>query len=168
MRTRYYHWALVSLSVLSLGLAYGTIRHNSLVFGIATGLSYLLYRRQDHLARLRGRTVGARILHAVGGNLIEFTGIAAGALVVSTSWPILLALAAVGFRQSFSWELHDKTSVKYSELFGRPERITVLTVTLLLSFFNHYVLFYGYSLLALMALAESVRQILHVWRKQRP
>lgn len=157
MKDEYYTWTLPSLTTL-LGLAAGTIIQNGLLIGVALALSYLLYKKSVKVARINGKTERSKILHALTGELIEITGITA-AFFLTEAWPVVFALAAVGFREAFLNQVKTKLELNTSEILGRNERIVVIVITYLSSYLNEYTLVYGLLLIGSMALIETGRQI---------
>lgn len=135
--------------------AIGIYLEETLVIGISLIASYLLYRRGVKSARMHGRTDGSKMLHALTGNLIEFSGIAF-AFFFTEAWAIVFALAAVGFLRAFSLEVRQGLS---SEMFGRLERILALGLSFLGNLFNEYVLLYGLIIVGGMAVFECGRQL---------
>lgn len=161
MKLRYIHWTGLSLLVLSAGFS-GIYLKEAPVIGALLITSYLLYMKGVKSARMQGKTDRSKILHALTGNLIEFSGITA-AFFFTEAWAVVLALAAVGLLESFFQEL-GRRNLGHSMMFGRLERITVLGLSFLGVFFNEYVLLYGLIIVGGMALFEGVRQLLLFFR----
>jgi hypothetical protein len=157
VKDKYYIRTGSALAVLLAGLT-ATYLGSVLAAGASILLSYALYRQGVRRARLKGRTDNSKILHSITGNLIEFLGIGF-AFFFAPIWPVVFASAAVGFRESFSQSLKNKSLGLNSELLGRTERVSLLGLSFLTAYFNEYLLVYGLVLVGSMALIETGRQV---------
>ncbi|MFB6191511.1 MAG: hypothetical protein ABEJ64_03715 [Candidatus Nanohaloarchaea archaeon] len=147
---------LLSLSAASMMTT--ATGYRGVVAGIAAVSALLLVKSAERSSRRHGRTDRMKVSLVTSTVLYEIV-LLVGAASAASKFAGVLAIAAVSFSELLHTEAMQELKQSFSPDIGREGRIIVLALSLAVSGFNSWVLFYGLLFIAVLAVYDSLRLI---------